>query len=1008
MNSFKADNKVMPNEVEFHSLLRRSTMTILFALGIPLLILLGLVVFLQNCAGWVDHSDQVIAEANNEEKLLVTLQSNFRGYRLMKENSILDLYRQTGREIDPHFQKLENIVSDNSKQHELAVEFHAKADDWIKLAERYFGHMGDGQSAGGDLESLRAMRNVMDDAIATGEIFIKAESQLRVNREHLLDNVISSTLGTFAVLIIAGISILALWIQRQLRNVSGPYQASLAETNRRASELQVTLNSIGDAVIATNAKGKVDFLNPVAELLTGWKNADAIGLELAEIFQIFNEGTGAAVDNPVARALRENVVVGLANHTVLRAKDGQELPIEDSAAPIRNLEGQVLGVILVFHDVSLKRANERKLAEAEWRSRSALEVGGAGSWVWDIPQDRVTGDAMLAKTFGVPHANCVKGEPIASFINAVDQEDRLKFELAMRQTINTGEPYQCEYRVTGTDGTKRWVHARGQIEENKSGKSKNMLGFLLDITDRKNIEQAIAESRESFRVLTEVIEMQVWTAKPNGELDYANQQCAEYFAADLQRDILGNAWSQYVHPDDLPNALASWQKSLATGERYQVEFRLRDGEGDFRWFLVRARPLRNTEGRIAKWFGTNTDINELKLAQNAAAQASRAKDDFLAALSHELRTPLTPVLMTAVALHEDERLPKDVRDQLGMMERNISLEARLIDDLLDLTAVSRGKLHLRPEVCDAHSLIGQAIEIIREEAMAKEISIEREFIAQQSGLSADPARFQQVIWNLLRNAIKFTPRKGRVIIRTHDEGGNWLKIEVVDSGIGIDTNALHKIFLPFEQAKTTGDHRFGGVGLGLSISRAIIDMHHGTIQASSAGSNQGATFTVMLPGATTPPHGASDTSILSSDKSKVLVGNQNNKDNKQFRLLLVEDHKPTLQVVSRLLRQDGYQVDTADTVSEALRVASMESFDLVISDLGLPDGTGIELMKQLRALYNLRGIALTGFGMEEDVSRSKAAGFVAHIIKPVHIIELRRILHAILPIPGAPSNLEQK
>jgi PAS domain S-box-containing protein len=1006
MDRFQTDNEPVPNEAEFRNQLRRSTLTIVFALGIPLFILLGLVAFLQNSARWVDHSDQVIAEANNEEKLLVKMQSDFRGYRLMDDKSILALYLQTGREIDPHFLILENLVSDNTKQHDLAVQFHAEADSWIKLSQNYLDHMSAGPLSEGDLAYLQATRKIINEAVATAEIFINAEGRLRFKREQLRENVMSSILAAFTVLFLAGIPLLAFWIQKQLKNVGGLYQASLAETSRRATELQVTLNSIGDALIATNAGGKVEFLNPVAELLTGWSNADARGLELAEIFHIFNEETGAIVDNPVARVLRENVVVGLANHTVLHAKDGRELPIEDSAAPIRNLDGKILGVILVFHDVSLKRADERKLAEAEWRARIALEVGGAGSWVWDILQDRVTGDTMLARTFGVPYANCVKGEPIGSFINAVYQDDRPQLEAAVQQTINTGEPYQCEYRVTGADGVRRWVHARGKIEEDKPGKSKKLLGFMIDITDRKNIEQTMAESRESFRVLTEVVEIQVWTAKPNGELDYANQQCVEYFAADLERDILGNAWGQYVHPEDLPKALQRWQKSLATGERYEVEFRLRAGSGAFRWFLVRARPLRDIEGRIAKWFGTNTDIHELKLAQDAAAQASRAKDDFLAALSHELRTPLTPVLMTAVALHEDERLPADVREQLGMMERNISLEARLIDDLLDLTAISRGKLPLRTQACDAHSLIGLAIEIIREEAMAKEISIEREFAARNSGLSADPARFQQVIWNLLRNAIKFTPRGGHVAIRTHDEGGNWLRIEITDSGIGIDISVLDKIFLPFEQAKVTGDHRFGGVGLGLSIARAIIEMHHGTIQASSAGSNQGATFTVKLPGAMMPPHGASDTSIRLSAEPKVEAANQNNEFNRQYRLLLVEDHKPTLQVISGLLRRDGYEVNTAGTVSDALRVASVESFDLVISDLGLPDGTGIQLMQQLRGLYQLKGVALTGFGMEEDVTRSQDAGFIAHIIKPVHMIELRRIIRGILKTPKPSSNSE--
>ena len=334
------------------------------------------------------------------------------------------------------------------------------------------------------------------------------------------------------------------------------------------------------------------------------------------------------------------------------------------------------------------------------------------------------------------------------------------------------------------------------------------------------------------------------------------------------------------------------------------------------------------------------------------------------------------------------------------------MEARLIDDLLDLTAISRGKLQIRLQLCDAHSLIGLAIEIIREEATAKEIAVERIFAAKHSGLPADPARFQQVIWNLLRNAVKFTPRGGRIIIRTEDDECDLLKIEITDSGIGIDRDALSKIFLPFEQAKVTGDHRFGGVGLGLSIARAIIDMHHGTIEARSLGSNRGATFTVKLPGATLPPHGTSDTSILSSAKPNAEVANQDKESNSQMRLLLVEDHKPTLQVISGLLRRDGYQINTAETIADALHIASIKPFDLVILDLGLPDGTGIQLMQQLRDLYDLKGIALTGFGMEEDVARSQGAGFVAHVIKPVHITELRGVIQAILETKKAPPTSE--
>jgi signal transduction histidine kinase/ActR/RegA family two-component response regulator len=414
-----------------------------------------------------------------------------------------------------------------------------------------------------------------------------------------------------------------------------------------------------------------------------------------------------------------------------------------------------------------------------------------------------------------------------------------------------------------------------------------------------------------------------------------------------------------------------------------------------------------SKGEIAERIvteGALRDVNDqLRLATLAAERANKAKDDFLAALSHELRTPLTPVLIAAAALREDKRLAPEIREQLGMIERNVALEARLIDDLLDLTKISHGKLHLRSEACDAHSLIGLAIEIVREDAREKEIAIERVFTAEHSGLIADPARFQQVVWNLLRNAVKFTPRGGKISIRTTDENtakaGTWLRIEVADTGIGIDPAGLEQIFLPFDQGGLTGDHRFGGVGLGLAIARAVVQLHGGRITAESPGTNQGATFVVQLPGAVEPIPGVTDTALpfyVSAASSRKKV--------QPLRLLLVEDHVTTLKALFQLLQHDGHRVVAVSTVAEALTAAAANTFDLVISDLGLPDGTGGELMEKLRATYGLRGIALSGYGMEDDLSRSNASGFVTHLVKPVAIAELRRVLASLgPPKPSGPS-----
>jgi CheY-like chemotaxis protein len=351
------------------------------------------------------------------------------------------------------------------------------------------------------------------------------------------------------------------------------------------------------------------------------------------------------------------------------------------------------------------------------------------------------------------------------------------------------------------------------------------------------------------------------------------------------------------------------------------------------------------------------------------------------------------VLLAASALGEDESLPAPVREQLRMIERNIGLEARLIDDLLDLTRIARGKLPLRTEHCDVHTLLGLVVEMVRDDAREKQIDIHLELGARMSGVMGDPARLQQVFWNLLRNAVKFTPPGGRVEVRSRDEGtaggGPRLRVEIADNGIGIDPDAMEIIFKPFEQAKRERDEALGGLGLGLAIAKALVELHQGTLRAESPGPNRGATFIIESP-STPPPNTPIQIGAPHDDDA-------NRRPEQPLRLLIVEDHVATLDVLSRLLRRAGHTVVTASTLAEARAAAAAQSFDGLVSDVGLPDGTGIELMEELRSTYGLSGIVLSGYGMEEDLRRSRDVGFVAHLVKPVNISELRRELRRFAP-----------
>ena len=877
--------------------------------------------------------------------------------------------------------------------------------------------------------------------------FIAEEERLRADRQKLLDALVYATIGSFVVLGLVGLAGLSSWLKRLLQDVTRAYRTSLAAAELRASELRVTLNSIGDAVVATDAQGRVSFLNPCAERLIGWKNQEARGHDLAEIFNIVNEDTLIRVENPVDRVLREHIVVGLANHTILRARDGRDYPIEDSAAPILKDDGTVAGAILVFHDVTEGRDAERALQASERRFRFLDELGQATRLLTEpdrimaessrqlghhlrssrcayaeveadgdrftILQDYTDNCASTAGThrlslFGpVAVANLPSGNPL--IVNDVDTELTPAEGGSMFNAIGI-KAIICFPLMT--DGRLQAMMAVHQVERRNWLPAE--ISLVREVVDRcwSTIERARAESQlrteiqrsaslargveeaaERFRLLAETVSLQVWTATLDGKLDYANHECVQYFGVKSEQEILGDAWGSFVHPEDLPIAQKTWRHSLETGERYEVEFRLRSLAGPYRWFLVRAQAMRNAGGLPAKWFGTNTDIDEIKRARSAAETANRAKDDFIATLSHELRTPLTPVLISAGALREDERLPSEVREQLAMMERNIALEARLIDDLLDLTSIARGKFQLRTRRSEGHALIDLAVEIVEKDARAKQIAIESNYSARRTEITADPARFQQVIWNLLRNSVKFTPRGGRIAIATRnvlspDGTEEFLALEVSDSGIGIEPAALEKIFVPFEQASLIGDHRYGGMGLGLAIARAIVELHGGKIAAASAGRDQGATFTVHWPLASGCEMPAAEQSASAPPAPPPAPP----PSQRSLRLLLVEDHEATLQVLQRLLMKQGHAVVPAACVADAVKAAAQHTFDLVISDLGLPDGSGVDLMKTLRASYGLRGVALTGYGMDSDLADTRAAGFFAHLIKPVDLAQLRRIL----------------
>ena len=371
-----------------------------------------------------------------------------------------------------------------------------------------------------------------------------------------------------------------------------------------------------------------------------------------------------------------------------------------------------------------------------------------------------------------------------------------------------------------------------------------------------------------------------------------------------------------------------------------------------------------------------------------AQEANARKDQFLAALSHELRTPLTPVLAAITTTDVDQADPEHMREVFAIIRRNIELEARLIDDMLDLTRISRGKLEVNLRQVDLHELLHNAAQPCEEERAVKDITLHWRLVASHRTLQGDSARLQQVFWNLLKNALKFTPAHGTVTISTKDTA-HGITVEISDTGIGLEPHLAEKIFDAFEQGGSEITRRFGGLGLGLAISKALVDAHGGTIHASSNAPASGATFTVTLPVTPADEAGHHEAEPPRAKKPEA--------DRRELTVLLVEDHADSAFFIKRMLEASGYRAVLAENIADAKKIFETESIDAMVSDLGLPDGKGTDLMKWIAGTRPIPAIALSGYGMEHDVENSLQAGFAKHLTKPVDLDKLEQALATLLP-----------
>jgi PAS domain S-box-containing protein len=689
------------------------------------------------------------------------------------------------------------------------------------------------------------------------------------------------------------------------------------DAERAQSIWTTTLHSIGDAVIATDTEGRVTFMNPAAEAITAWTADEARGRPLPEVFPIFNEETRLPVANPVDKVLREGVVVGLANHTVLVRRDGTDVPIDDSAAPIIDSAGSMFGVVLVFRDVTEEK---RDSARRDFLARAGETLAATLDYRESLVTIAQLAVPRLADWCAVEIIE--PGEPASTQL-AVAHIDPAKIEFARE----LGRRYPPDpHAATGVPNVIR------------TGRSE-----LYPEIPRELLEAGAID--DEHRRIIDVLQLRSAMVVPLRGRE-------RVFGA--LTFVYAESGRNYTE-DDLAFAEELARRAAIVIERRKLE--------DERVALLEAE----------------------RHAREQAELANRVKDDFLATVSHELRNPLQAILGWAWVLLQRD-VPPDFREPLVTIERNARAQARLIEDILDVSRIISGKLRLELGQASVAQAIADAIEAARPTAETKGITL-TSHLERGAEVYADQVRLQQIVSNLVSNAVKFTPDGGRVTVAAEPAGPN-LRITVRDTGEGIDPEFLTAIFDPFRQVDASSTRRQGGLGLGLAIVHQLVVAHGGTVRAESAGKGQGSTFVVDLPASSGARPTGTDRRQDTARAGLRLPGT---------RVLVVDDQPDALELVDEILTEAGAMVLTARSANEAFDKLLDLRPDVLVSDIGMPEVDGFALIRRIRLLDTDRGgrtpaVALTAYASGDDAERCFASGFQTHLAKPVQPEQLVRVV----------------
>jgi PAS domain S-box-containing protein len=796
---------------------------------------------------------------------------------------------------------------------------------------------------------------------------------------------IGSTPG-FAFSNIYDVTAIAAFLAACLFIVAAIYAMHRADADRARVQRQLgtTLASIGDAVIATDIVGRITFINSEAERLTGWKSADAIGKSLASVFHIVNEVTRQTAENPVDEVLHAGKTVGLANHTILIARDGTEIPIDDSAAPIRSADGATFGVVMVFRDV----AEQRTAQVARARLAAIVEFSGDAIITKDLDGIVQTWNASAERILGYTAAEMV-GQPITRII----PPDRLDEEPQILARLRSGLSYErLETVRVAKDGHHIPVSLSVSPLKDRDGHVVGASKIIHDITEIVAAREALKDERELLATTLSSIGDGVIVTDADSRVTFINPE-AESLTGWTQSEAEGMplpAVFRIVNEETRKEAENPVDKVFRTGVVVGLANHtlLIGKDGIERPIDDSAAPIRHSGGSLFGVVLVFRDFTSRRLAERALHESRQKlqeealrKDEFLAILSHELRNPLAPIRMAVSVLNKIGARDPQLQQIHDIIDRQTTQLTRLLDDLMDVGRISSGKITLRKARFDIALAVSNAVESIRPQVDLLQHELVIDLPPVPIYIDGDITRLAQVFVNLLSNAVRYTNKGGRIRLIVRREQADAV-IRVIDPGIGISPDQMSRIFEMFAQVDQSLERGQDGLGVGLALTRTLVELHGGTVEAKSEGLGKGSEFIVRIPAVRAQREQAQSPEGTTATAQK------------PRRVLIADDNVDSATVLAILLRASGHEVQTVHDGMAALESSKSFRPDLVILDIGMPKVNGYDVARQIRSRgdSHVTLVAITGWGQEEDKRRARESGFDQHLTKPVDVAALERLL----------------